>query len=142
MATGHIDFESAPFEAEWQLIKMERDGRIDGIVSTDGDNIILGAQNLYIDVNFGAKTFVHLSRDTVFSAPPSDNKRLQLMLPSHQSTCFYRKLQPSLVAITLIVFLGMDQSQSLPKHFLNTLMLPTNPAFLIALVVLLLPTDS
>jgi 5'-3' exonuclease len=39
-----VEFYSAPFEADWQLVSMEREGLIDFILSTDSDYIALGAQ--------------------------------------------------------------------------------------------------
>jgi 5'-3' exonuclease len=77
--------ESAPFEAEWQLVKLEMDDKINGIISTDGDNIMLGAKDLYINTIFHNKTFVHLSREAVIDTPPDvkkyDFKPVQNLLP-------------------------------------------------------------
>jgi hypothetical protein len=61
------------------------DGKIDGMFSTDGDNIILGAKNLYVNTIFHNKTFVHLSREAVINTPPdvkrNDLKPVQNLLP-------------------------------------------------------------
>ena len=43
-----IDVVCAPFEAEWQLVFVEKIGFIDGIMTEDGDVIALGAQNAYV----------------------------------------------------------------------------------------------
>jgi len=116
MKTDKISFESAPFEAEWQLAKLEKDGKIDGIISTDGDNFILGAKNLYINTNFHNKTFDHLSREAVINTPPDD------MISNRFKICF-RNSVPPLAATTWIRFQVMNLLQSSLKLFLGILKL-------------------
>ncbi len=50
-----IKFVGAPFEAEWQLVMLEKSCEIDAIMSVDGDCVILGAKKLYVDVKFSEK---------------------------------------------------------------------------------------
>ncbi len=80
---------------------------MDGIISTDGDNIIIGAKNLYINTIFHNKTFVHLSREAVINTPLDDKryglKPVQNMLPeSHRdiwSSGHASKVQRSVICI-------------------------------------------
>jgi len=51
MKPAGINYCCAPFEAEHQLIQMEKDGRIQGIMTEDGDAIILGANKVYFKVD-------------------------------------------------------------------------------------------
>jgi 5'-3' exonuclease len=47
-----LQFECAPFEAEWQLIHLERQGVVNYVYTTDGDSIILGADRVITDIDF------------------------------------------------------------------------------------------
>lgn len=49
-------FVCAPFEAEWQLVELERIGCVDGILATDSDIFPLGANTVYLDTRFGDKS--------------------------------------------------------------------------------------
>ena len=63
MRGNGIEFECAPFEAEWQLVYALREGHIDAIMSTDGDCIVLGATQIFIkDNNTGEERKFHLYR--------------------------------------------------------------------------------
>jgi 5'-3' exonuclease len=55
MKSDNIGYECSPMEAEWQLVKLEREKRIDAIMTTDGDAIVLGANVVLFDVNFTKK---------------------------------------------------------------------------------------
>jgi len=61
----NIPFSCAPFEAKWQLVKFECSKKIDGIICVDSDFVILGAENLYIDMRFNKRspTCHHYKRD-------------------------------------------------------------------------------
>lgn len=67
---GHdIEFECAPFEAEWQLVYALREGQIDAIMSTDGDCIVLGASCIFIKDNNarGPRKFHLYKKDEVLA---------------------------------------------------------------------------
>lgn len=51
-----IEYECAPFEAEAQLVHLEKEGFLDAILSVDGDHIILGARNLLTDLRLNSMT--------------------------------------------------------------------------------------
>jgi 5'-3' exonuclease len=52
MTENDIEFEQAPYEAESQLIQLERKGLVDALYIEDGDAIILGAKCGYVQINF------------------------------------------------------------------------------------------
>ena len=51
MKSQNISFVSAPYEAEWQLVRLEADNDIHAVASIDGDCVVLGAKRViyYID---------------------------------------------------------------------------------------------
>ena len=55
----------APFEAEWQLVYLEQQGLIHGIVSRDGDCVILGANRVYTEVDYTNQRFTIYQRNHV-----------------------------------------------------------------------------
>ena len=61
MQDQQIPFIGAPWEGEWQLVQMERDGRIDGIIANDGDCFILGSRRIIFDIDFGKRQFRELN---------------------------------------------------------------------------------
>jgi 5'-3' exonuclease len=67
-----ISYECAPFEADWQLIALEQQGIIDGIMTNDSDLIALGGSNLYFDAKFASSgkesTCVHFNRSDVLAS--------------------------------------------------------------------------
>ena len=62
-----IDFLGAPFEAEWQLAKMEKDGRIDAVLTTDGDAIILQCESVYFDFDPSKKEWREYKKANILS---------------------------------------------------------------------------
>jgi len=48
---NHVCIVMALFEAEWQLVFEEREGRIDGILTEDSNAIALGAENVFVGFN-------------------------------------------------------------------------------------------
>jgi 5'-3' exonuclease len=50
-----MEYFSAPYEADGQLIKLEKDGIIDGIITMDGDVIHLRAKKVFFDVDYNKK---------------------------------------------------------------------------------------
>ena len=63
MKEHSIDFECAPFEAEWQLAFLEREGALDFVYSSDGDAIILGIKRLITNIDFKKENCVIVERD-------------------------------------------------------------------------------
>jgi len=52
MEREKILYDCAPFEAEWQLVQLEKEGVVDAVMTTDGDAIILGAKVVLFDDDF------------------------------------------------------------------------------------------
>lgn len=50
MRAKSINYFCAPFEAEWQLVRFQRDGKIDLILTIDGDAFALGATHVIADI--------------------------------------------------------------------------------------------
>ena len=61
MQDQQIPFIGAPWEGEWQLVQMEKEGRIDGIIANDGDCFILGGRRIIFDIDFGKRQFRELN---------------------------------------------------------------------------------
>jgi len=57
MKSENIGHECSAMEAEWQLVKLEHDKRINAILTTDGDAIVLGGELVLFDVNFTKREF-------------------------------------------------------------------------------------
>ena len=57
MVENSIDYICSPFEAEWQCAHMEQNNIVDGVMSNDGDCVVLGVGKLYFNVNFNAEKF-------------------------------------------------------------------------------------
>lgn len=55
MVRDGIRFECALFEAEWQLVQLEKDNVIDALMTEDGDAVVLSGQTILFDVNFNKK---------------------------------------------------------------------------------------
>ena len=56
----------SPFEAEWQLVSLQKDGFIDGIYTTDGDIYPLGGNKVVSDLDFKTgKCFIINSNDVI-----------------------------------------------------------------------------
>eukprot|EP00956_Cyclotella_meneghiniana_P030798 scaffold78688_cov59-Cyclotella_meneghiniana.AAC.6 len=49
-----IKFCSAPFEADWQLVSLQKQGIIQHILSSDGDLLVLGGDSIITDLNNGS----------------------------------------------------------------------------------------
>ena len=64
-----ISFMCAPFEADWQLAYLDRIGQVDGIVSVDGDVIMLGVRKVCFKVNIGQRKFQAYEKDSVTCDP-------------------------------------------------------------------------
>jgi 5'-3' exonuclease len=47
---NNVRIVCAPFEAEWQLVALLRQGVVDAIVSTDTDNLVLGASLVFTEL--------------------------------------------------------------------------------------------
>lgn len=47
----------APFEADWQLVELEKSGIIDGIITVDSDLLVLGGRLVIMDLNRLSGTF-------------------------------------------------------------------------------------
>ena len=62
MDSENIQYECAPFEADWQLVYLETIQGLDGIISTDGDLVILGARTLLDSINFNSRSVLHFDR--------------------------------------------------------------------------------
>ena len=77
-STNNCSVLMAPFEAEWQLVYEEKCGRIDGILTTDSDAIVLGAENMYIDMSMAQCTVYHYSRDTAIKQHKKQRQYFQL----------------------------------------------------------------
>ncbi len=60
-----LQFECAPFKAEWQLIHLKRQGVVNYIYATDGDSIILGADHVITNIDFKKKQFVIIEKSTI-----------------------------------------------------------------------------
>ena len=56
------EFTCAPFEAEWQLVYMEKQRQIDAIHSIDGDLIILGAKRLVYNIDCTKQRYLEYNR--------------------------------------------------------------------------------
>ncbi len=103
MTENGIKFEQAPYEAESQLIQLERKGFVDALYIEDGDAIILGAQCAYVQIHFHPETdkqsCVRYDRARVVG-----NSKYPLgMIP--EECWFY-----------LPGFLGCDYSQNIPGY--------------------------
>jgi 5'-3' exonuclease len=71
MGRENIPFECAPFEAEWQLIKMESENIVGAVMTTDGDAIILGAKIVLYEVDFKKKSWkVYRQNDIIAGNSP------------------------------------------------------------------------
>ena len=62
-----IDFLGAPFEVEWQLAKMEKDGRVDAVLTTNGDAIILQCESVYFDFDPSKKEWREYKKADILS---------------------------------------------------------------------------
>ena len=60
-STNSIPFIGAPWEGEWQLVQMEKEGHIDGIIANDGDCFILGGRRIIFDIDSGKHQFRELN---------------------------------------------------------------------------------
>eukprot|EP00956_Cyclotella_meneghiniana_P000217 scaffold276_cov47-Cyclotella_meneghiniana.AAC.8 len=49
-----IKYCSAPFEADWQLVSLQKQGIIQHILSSDGDLLVLGGDSIVTDLNYGS----------------------------------------------------------------------------------------
>jgi len=65
MKEEKILFQGAPFEAEWQLVHLQRRGIIDYVYSTDGDSIILGVERLITNIDFHKKQIIVIEKASI-----------------------------------------------------------------------------
>ena len=61
-----IPYVVAPFEADSQMVYLEKKGIVDGIISEDSDLIIFGCQNLYTKVDFDKNSCVLIERSQFY----------------------------------------------------------------------------
>ena len=57
MKDDSIAFVCAPFEAEQQLVKLEKDGKSDAVISMDGDCLVLGHKKIMHNMDWRKKKF-------------------------------------------------------------------------------------
>jgi len=99
-----IQFECAPFEAEWQLVYLEHQGVINYVYTTDGDSIILGVDRVITEIDFKRKEFVIIEKSTILCSekfplgrfPPSSWPNIAALLG-----CDYVARVPGVGALTL-----------------------------------------
>ncbi len=106
---------SAPFEAEWQLIELERSGEIHAIIGIDSDLVPLGGSKILVDVKFNQRTpSCHLfERDVdLFEGPFGESLRL------------YENNLPEIAS-----FLGCDYVKKANRVGLKTLFTSYIPEF-------------
>ena len=64
MRKNGIEYECAPYEAEWQLVKLEKDGIINAIVSIDGDCVVLGAKRVIFSLDYKREMYREYNLNT------------------------------------------------------------------------------
>ena len=57
MVENSINYICALFEAEWQCAYIEQNNIVDGVMSNDGDCIVLRVGKLYFNIDFNAEKF-------------------------------------------------------------------------------------
>ena len=63
--THGVKYICAPFEADWQLAMMCKQGFIQGVISEDSDMIVLGISKVVMGLNLVDKTFILVEYDHV-----------------------------------------------------------------------------
>lgn len=71
----NIPYVVAPFEADSQMVYLEKKGMVDGIISEDSDLIIFGCQNLYTKVDFDRNSCVLVERSQFYRLKEDVNAR-------------------------------------------------------------------
>jgi exonuclease-1 len=62
LQSQNIRAVNAPSEAEWQLLMLEKQGIIHGLITEDSDAIALGAENVYVSLSMHTQSCYHFSR--------------------------------------------------------------------------------
>eukprot|EP00956_Cyclotella_meneghiniana_P014527 scaffold21787_cov46-Cyclotella_meneghiniana.AAC.1 len=57
----------APFEADWQLVELQRAGLIDNILSSDGDLFVLGGDRIISELNYHSGACCFYQRDNILT---------------------------------------------------------------------------
>ncbi len=74
----NINFICAPFEAEWQLVYLEKEKTIDAIITSDSDAIILGAKRVIFDINFERGEYREYNEDLAIQTHAHDKSRYKI----------------------------------------------------------------
>ena len=114
MSDENISFLCAPFEVEWQLVMLEKSGKIDAIMLTDGDCVILGAQRVYVDVKLNQKNMLVFEQSAVLKK-----------VDKHLLCTYPPRLWPLVAA-----FLGCDYIERLTGNGPSKVFKTIIPAFL------------
>ena len=57
MKSNNVDCMCTPSQVEWQCMHLEHKNAVDGMMSNDGNNIVIGAKKIFFNVNFNSETF-------------------------------------------------------------------------------------
>jgi exonuclease-1 len=73
-----VEIYGAPYEADWQLISMERQGLVDCLMTVDSDFIVLGAQCVCFHfLMANSKCFIYRANDAHLDTQLDENIRRQ-----------------------------------------------------------------
>lgn len=71
----NIPYVVAPFEADSQMVYLEKKGLVDGIISEDSDLIIFGCKNLYTKVDFDKMCCILVERSQFYRLKEDVNSK-------------------------------------------------------------------
>jgi 5'-3' exonuclease len=128
----------APFEAEWQLVFLEKRGVIDGIMTEDGDAIALGGKNVLVDTNLTSGTCIHYFREEALSVTIEISRSKNKSKPvRHASASNHDEALPVLFDLplyrdslhVLAGLLGCDYVNNIPSVGSMTILKPEEGLF-------------